>query len=366
MMIESKVWCDLTGAAEVTAADMIALSHAGVGHVLVRPDQLDELPLPERVHVAVAIRDGADVGRLPAGAVPVVADADMLDAARKVAGSVGLAVQVDDAASLEAARLAVGTVDVLIVSFRDATNIPLELLIAEAQDTSTRVVKAVDTAQEAAIAFGVLESGAHGALFRLERAAQAFDVTEQLRQATVGEIGLVEGEVTRVAAIGMGMRGCIDTCDLFDLDEGMIVGSTSSGGLLVCAEVHYLPYMNLRPFRVNAGAVHSYVWAGVRTEYVTDLAAGAVVSAVSATGRSRPVVVGRIKTERRPLRLIEVDVGGTLINTIVQDDWHVRVLDAAGDPANVSEIAPGHKLLAHVARPGRHVGIAVTETIHEQ
>ena len=57
----------------------------------------------------------------------------------------------------------------------------------------------------------------------------------------------------------MGDRGCIDTTSIMTKDEGMIVGSTSAGGILVCSETHYLPYMELRPFRVNAGGVHSYV-----------------------------------------------------------------------------------------------------------
>ena len=41
----------------------------------------------------------------------------------------------------------------------------------------------------------------------------------------------------------------------------MLIGSTSQGGILACPEVFFLPYMELRPFRVNAGGVHSYVYA---------------------------------------------------------------------------------------------------------
>ena len=43
-------------------------------------------------------------------------------------------------------------------------------------------------------------------------------------------------------------------------DEGMIVGSTSAGGIFVCIETHNLPYMELRSFLVNAGAYILMFW----------------------------------------------------------------------------------------------------------
>jgi hypothetical protein len=35
----------------------------------------------------------------------------------------------------------------------------------------------------------------------------------------------------------------------------------SSGGILVCAEVPFLPCMNLRPFRGDADGIHMNAWA---------------------------------------------------------------------------------------------------------
>lgn len=43
--------------------------------------------------------------------------------------------------------------------------------------------------------------------------------------------------------------------------EGLLVGSYAAGLLLVHSEVEDTGYINARPFRVNAGAVHSYVRA---------------------------------------------------------------------------------------------------------
>jgi 3-dehydroquinate synthase II/3-amino-4-hydroxybenzoic acid synthase len=125
--------------------------------------------------------------------------------------------------------------------------------------------------------------------------------------------------------------------------------------------------MELRPFRVNAGAVHSYVYNFAdRTDYMSELRAGTAVMIVGTDGQTRRAVVGRIKTEVRPLRLIEaVFAGGETINVLMQDDWHVRIFSSAGEPLNVTELKPGDEVLAHRAAPGRHVGIKVEETIVE-
>jgi len=44
----------------------------------------------------------------------------------------------------------------------------------------------------------------------------------------------------------------------------------------------------------------------------------------------------------------------------------VRVFGADGKPRNITELAVGDSVLAHLASPGRHVGIAITETIEER
>lgn len=125
--------------------------------------------------------------------------------------------------------------------------------------------------------------------------------------------------------------------------------------------------MNLRPFRVNAGAVHSYIWMPNDTaEYLTDLKVGSKVLCTNTKGEARELTVGRVKIEVRPLLLIKGEAAQTEINVIVQDDWHIRLMDAAGNPQNATMIRPGDKLLAYLSKPGRHVGIKVDETIIEK
>jgi 3-amino-4-hydroxybenzoic acid synthase len=366
-----EVWCDITGVAtDQTAATSGLLVHSPVNHVIACAEQgplLADMRLQGRIGIALMASQADQLASVAESCdTIVVSDIRLVNKARKTGRKVGLWIQVNDGDSLQKGRQAIGQVDHLIIGFKDETNIPLELLIAAAQDSPTQIVKQVTGRQDAIIAGGVLESGPTGVLFSVDTIPDVADLTEDLFKAQETKIELVEAVVTGARHAGMGYRGCIDTTSLLHEDEAMIVGSTSSGGLLVCAEVHFLPYMNLRPFRVNAGAVHSYVWADGVTEYITDLQAGSTVMAVSASGIARPVIVGRIKTERRPLRLIEAEYEGAKINLFLQDDWHVRIFDAERRVRNCTDIKPGDKVLAHVCAPGRHVGIKVSETIEER
>ena len=258
----------------------------------------------------------------------------------------------------------------LCMRFPDPTNIPLELVIASLQGSHTVVIKEVtdpEDAEDAVVALGVMEVGSDGVLFSPVRQEALDHFGAALQEVAEPRVAISVATVLRTAPIGMGHRACIDLATLFEPTEGMLVGSTSQGGILCCPEVFFLPYMELRPFRVNAGAVHSYVYAsGNRTNYLSELKAGSPAMVVGIDGRTREVPVGRIKTEIRPLRLIEVEFeGGEKANVIMQDDWHVRVFSEDGKPLNITELKAGDRVLGHLSSPGRHVGIPVDETIEE-
>jgi 3-amino-4-hydroxybenzoic acid synthase len=258
----------------------------------------------------------------------------------------------------------------ICVRFPDPTNIPLELVIASLQGSHTVVIKEITDpldSEDAKVALGVMEVGSDGVLFSPNDADVMDEFLTALTDAQEPRVKIEVGTVIGTKPVGMGHRSCIDLATLFEPTEGMIIGSTSSGGILCCPEVFYLPYMELRPFRVNAGAVHSYVYqADNRTNYMSELKAGWPAQIVGIDGRTRTVPVGRRKTEIRPLRLIEVEFeGGKRVNVIMQDDWHVRIFSAEGQPLNITELKPGDKVLGHTAKPGRHVGIPVDETIEE-
>lgn len=257
--------------------------------------------------------------------------------------------------------------DYVLVDFDLPTNIPLELIIARLQDKKTVVLKRVTTFEDMEVVFGVMEQGSDGVMLSTTDISEIAKVNSWLSKKNIHKIQLHPLKIKKICHIGMGMRSCIDTTGIMSQDEGMIIGSTSNGGVFVCSETHFLPYMNLRPFRVNAGAVHSYVWMPDNTaEYITDLAAGSRVLCVNTKGETRVLTVGRIKTEMRPLLLISGEAAGKEINVIVQDDWHIRLMGADGKPKNATALQPGDKLLAYVCEPGRHVGIKVDETIIER
>jgi 3-dehydroquinate synthase class II len=268
--------------------------------------------------------------------------------------------------------------DFVMIDIHDATYIPYELLLAETENLPTRILRSVpidglqgtvDEVNQALNAFGTMEGGVDVS-FCTRNAKDIKEYSSQIEERLRGTIELVEAEVFEVQHTGLGHRVCVDTTSLMTAEEGMIIGSTGWGGIFVCSETHYLPHMNLREFRVNAGGVHSYVWGPDNVAvYLNDLRAGNLVLAVDIHGNTRSVTVGRVKIERRPLLLIKSRVvqsgKETVINTFVQNDWHVRIMGADGKVRNSTLVTPGEKLLAYADEPGRHTGIKVTESIVE-
>ena len=66
-------------------------------------------------------------------------------------------------------------------------------------------------------------------------------------------IDLTKAIVQSVEAGGVGDRVCLDLIQLLKEGEGVLVGSSALGLVLVQAEVMSTPYVPSRPFRVNAG-----------------------------------------------------------------------------------------------------------------
>jgi len=70
--------------------------------------------------------------------------------------------------------------------------------------------------------------------------------------------------------------------------------------------------------------------AGGRTAYLSELHSGSQVLVVDALGRSRTVLVGRVKIESRPLLLVEVDVDGQKHSVLLQNAETVCVVTPGG------------------------------------
>ncbi|HWI54538.1 MAG TPA: 3-dehydroquinate synthase II [Desulfobacteria bacterium] len=343
------------------------INNSPIQKVVVDIQQRRSGKYPLKTELITEIRNEEDLKDVNPGEAVLSSDQTLLDLAKGRGFKTCIFISVEGRDALEQSWQDALKYDHLVVDFDLPTNIPLELIIARLQDSSTVLLKQVNTFTEMDVVFGVLEKGSDGVLFASTDINEIIKVSEYLSVQEIGAIELHPLTVNEIRNIGMGLRACVDTTATMTQNEGMLVGSTSQGGIFVCSETHYLPYMNLRPFRVNAGAIHSYVWMpGNAAEYLSDLAAGSKVLCVDTEGRTRTLTVGRIKMEARPLLLIKGEAAGKEINVIVQDDWHIRVMGADGTPKNASLIRPGDTLLAYVCEPGRHVGIKVNETIIEK
>lgn len=294
---------------------------------------------PELDALGAAARDDGDGEPAPAAAVDVVDDA-----------------------TLRLACSAARTLPYTLVRFRDPTKIPLEIVIAAADKSAGQLVCEAGDLAEAAIVLECLEKGAEGILLRPGDPADVVRLAELLRSRTP-DLELSTLTVRSIEHNGLGDRVCVDTCTQLRPDEGILVGAYAHGFVLCVSETHPLPYMPTRPFRVNAGALHSYVLGpDNRTNYLSELETGSPVLAVGADGRTRQVIVGRSKLESRPLLTIRaVSADGVPVSLTLQDDWHVRVLGPGAKVLNVTELRPGDELLGYVATDRRHVGWAVNE-----
>jgi 3-dehydroquinate synthase II/3-amino-4-hydroxybenzoic acid synthase len=360
------VWVDCRNVGK--HKDKLALvNNLSFENILIGADDLSQRGLPKKSSLIIEAASAEDIVKIPQHAVVLSSNKQLLREVVERGGKTAYATRITDQQTMDEAWHEGMNYDFLVVELMAETNIPLELLIAKLQPTKTVLIKKVHKAIDAEIAYGVMEAGSDGVLFSNDNLNELAALDHLLQRESTFKMKLVKAKVTSVEHAGMGYRACIDTTNLFRQNEGMIVGSTSEGGLCVSSETHYLPYMDLRPFRVNAGAVHSYVWCpNDKTAYITELKGGAKVTCVDVHGNAREVTVGRVKTELRPLLRIEVEAEGKRVNAFVQDDWHIRIFGGNGEPRNASEIAVGEELLAYFCEKGRHVGIKINENIEEK
>ncbi|MDW5563110.1 MAG: 3-dehydroquinate synthase II [Methanomassiliicoccus sp.] len=253
----------------------------------------------------------------------------------------------------------------LIIRARDWKVIPLENLIAEFQGSNTQLMASASTPEEAKLFLETMERGADGIVIEVDDpAALRSFVALDLQGPAKAELTAIT--VTGIYPLTMGDRVCVDTCSLLRIGEGMLVGSQSSCLFLVGSEAADSEYVASRPFRVNAGAVHSYVlMANGRTKYLSELKGGEEVLAVDGEGATRKAVVGRAKVERRPLLLVEAGESGKRYSTILQNAETIRLCTPDG-PVSVSDLEVGQKVLVRLEEGGRHFGHSIKETIMEK
>ncbi len=256
--------------------------------------------------------------------------------------------------------------DFLIVTGTDWKVIPLENLIAELQRYDVKIIFGVKSAEEARLAFQTLETGADGVLLDSGNIQEIKDTIKAARELENESTELASAVVTRVEPLGMGDRVCVDTCNLMQKGEGMLIGSQASGMFLVNSESDDSPYVAARPFRVNAGAVHSYIKIGDKTRYLSELRTGDTVTIVDSKGRQREGFVGRVKIESRPLMLIEAKAGDRTLSAILQNAETIKLVGKDGNPISVAKLKKGDEVLVRLEEGARHFGKKIEETIIEK
>jgi len=253
----------------------------------------------------------------------------------------------------------------VVISAQDWKVIPLENLIVHFQGSGSKLMMLARTAQEAKLFFETMERGADGVLFVPEKLDELAKLSRFMEE-TAPRLELREGKITSLRQLGLGDRVCIDTCSMLSIGEGMLIGNQSSCLFLIHSETLESEYAASRPFRVNAGPVHAYIlMPDGTTRYLSELSGGDEALVVNANGRTRKVVVGRTKVERRPLLLIEADVEGERFSTIVQNAETIRVY-SKGRIVSVSKLKLGDSIRLKMERGGRHFGMYVKETIREK
>jgi 3-dehydroquinate synthase II len=276
---------------------------------------------------------------------------------KKIALRVSIRGKEDENIAVKAAELAV---DYVILNCLDWRVIPIENLIARTSGKS-KLIAEVANAADAQLVLEALELGTDGVLLKTSDPNE-LTKTASLVKNRMPKIELVPAKITSVKQIDTGARVCVDTCDLMTTGEGLLVGCQSAGLFLVEAEVYENPYVQPRPFRVNAGAPSNYTLASLQnTRYLSELKAGDEVLIVNREGKVRRTNVGRAKIEFRPLFLIEAEAEGAKIKVILQNAETIRLVTVDGSKP-VTELKAGDKVLVHMAaKGGRHFGVSVTD-----
>ncbi|MHA1436721.1 MAG: 3-dehydroquinate synthase II [Promethearchaeota archaeon] len=270
-----------------------------------------------------------------------------------------------------------GLVDFIIVSAKDWKIIPFENLIAEMHTHDTELIAEVENVEEAELMMKTLEKGVDGVLINPKNVNDMIELKKLIYKSY--SIELTKAKVLSITSIPESDRVCVDTTSILRPGEGMLVGSTAMGFVLVHAEVFETQFVASRPFRVNAGDVSAYILVPnedpnstsiYRTNYLSELKGGDKVLVVSNKGDARIVSVGRVKIETRPMIRFELEVQfknkKIPISCICQNAETIRLVTSNGTPISVVDIKVGYELLVHIGPGATHFGTAIKETIIEK
>ncbi len=240
--------------------------------------------------------------------------------------------------------------------------IPVENILAQC----AHVAAEARSPEEVRLAAGILQRGVSTVVLLPPMVTYMKSIINE-HKVSQGNVTLVEATVTKVQAVGLGHRVCVDTLSVLQKGQGMLVGNSSAFTFLVHGETEHNEYVAARPFRVNAGAVHAYAQLPQdKTTYLGELRSGDEVLIVNADGTASLACVGRVKIEVRPMLLIEACTAEGQKGTVfLQNAETIRLTTPHGEPVSVVNVQEGHSILCHIDSAGRHFGMRIEEDIQE-
>jgi 3-dehydroquinate synthase II len=250
----------------------------------------------------------------------------------------------------------------VVVRDGDWKIIPLENLLSRTNNLFVEI----NDLKEGQTALGILEKGVDGVVIDNPDPNTVRNMIQALKRGKE-KIELLRAKIRQIAPLGMGDRVCIDICSSMTLGEGMLVGNSSQALFLVHSESVENPFVNTRPFRVNAGPVHAYIlMANGQTQYLSEVKSGDQVMVVNFEGASYPAIVGRAKVEKRPMVLVEAEENGQDISVILQNAETIRLTQPNGKAVSLVDLKSGSEVLVYREGRARHFGVQIDETIIER
>jgi len=279
-------------------------------------------------------------------------------------------VQIDDPSDQEEALSLIGLVPWILVRCSDWTMVPLENLVTASRGTSTRIAAAIDEEVELNGAAFAMGGGVDAILVPIQMVDKAIRVLGggwEREEPPETRVTIVEARILSIDGAGVGERVCVDLTRRINDGQGIATGSLSGNLCLLHGETIQSEYVPTRPFRVNAGAIHSYVlMADGKTKYLSELISGDEVAVLSSSGEQEKATIGRLKVETRPLLMIRFEVSGSEGQIVVQQAETVRLITPNGGVISVTQVREGDKISVITDSRARHIGVALNAGVTEK
>ena len=285
-----------------------------------------------------------------------------------------VSVALDDFRGQEEAFSLIGVVPWVMLRCSDWKMIPLENIVAAASNSGTKIAVSISEEIDVQGVAFALEHGVDAIVIPPEEMAPSLWLSAKMvakekisvkSEENVSDISVAT--VSSVTTAGLGERVCVDLTERLSDGEGIFVGSSSSCLCLVHGETVPSQYVPSRPFRINAGAVHSYVMmANGSTKYLSELSSGDQVAVYSGDGLAKIATIGRLKIERRPLLKVSMKSENFTGNVILQQAETVRLVTSSGTAISVTEISSGDEITVLNEEGMRHIGISVQGEVTEK